>query len=130
MSALSQHPRTVNNDVSILDTYVLLIWFVSPFPDDKAWAMDIFTGCDVTYYSAYHGTKFSYTTWLASLDITDSFVALSSPCTVPIPEEIMLKLEQFAVLMYCRIIDEMLVNTARMTLFSKMSRNIENISPT
>ena len=50
-------------------------------------------------------------------------------CTVNIPEDIILKLERFGVIMYCRTSVYMNVNTARMTLFSQMSRNIDNIPP-
>lgn len=89
-----------------------------------------FTGCDVTSYFNNHGKKSAWKTWLAWPEITESFVTLSEPCTVNIPEEVIVKLERFVVLMYCRTSDEMCVDVARMTLFSKMSRNIENIPPT
>ena len=89
-----------------------------------------FTGCDVTSYFANRGKKSAWKTWVAWPEITDSFATLSLPCTVNIPEDIILKLERFVVLMYCRTSDDMHVNTARMTLFSKMSRTIENIPPT
>ena len=51
------------------------------------------------------------------------------PCTVNITEDIILKRERFVVVKYCRTSDDMHVNTARMTLFSQMSRNFENIPP-
>ena len=51
-------------------------------------------------------------------------------CTVNIHEDITLKLERFVVIMYCRTSGDMNVNTAWMTLFSQMSRNIDNIPPT
>ena len=38
-----------------------------------------------------------------------------------------MKQERFVVFVYCRTSDD--VNTTRMTLFSQMSRNIENIPP-
>ena len=50
-------------------------------------------------------------------------------CTVNTPD-IILKLERFVVLVYCRTSDDMHVNTARMTLFLQISRNIDNIPPT
>ena len=43
---------------------------------------------------------------------------------INIPDYIILKLERFVVLMYCRTSGEMHVNT---TLFSQISRNIDNI---
>ena len=49
---------------------------------------------------------------------------------VNIPEDIILKLERFIVLVYCRTSDDMHVDTTWMTLFSQMSCNIENIPPT
>ena len=51
---------------------------------------------------------------------------------VDIPEDIILKRERFVAFMqaYCRTRDDMHVNTARITLFSQMSRNIANIPPT
>ena len=49
--------------------------------------------------------------------------------TVNITEDIILKLERFVVIMYCRTSGDMNVNTAWMTLFSQMSRNIDNIPP-
>ena len=51
---------------------------------------------------------------------------------VNIPEDIILKRERFVAFMqaYCRTRDDMHVNTARITLFSQMSRNIDNIPPT
>ena len=63
-------------------------------------------------------------------EITASFVTLSVRCTVYITEDIILERERFVVLVYCRTSDDMHVNTARMTLFSQMSRNFENIPPT
>ncbi len=51
-------------------------------------------------------------------------------CTVNIHEEMILKLERFVVIMYCRTSGDMNVNTAWMILFSQMSRNIDNIPPT
>ena len=89
-----------------------------------------FTGCDVTSFFTNYGKKSPWKTWLAWPEVTDSFVALSSPCAVTLPEEVLPKLERFVVLMYCRTSDETDVNMVRMTLFSKMSRNIENIPPT
>ena len=50
-------------------------------------------------------------------------------CTVNIPEDIIMKLERFVVIMYCRTSGDMNVNTAGMILFSQMSRNIDNIPP-
>ena len=81
-------------------------------------------------YFTNRGKKSAWKTWLAWPDITDSFATLSLPCTVNIPEDIILKLERFVVLVYCRTSDDMHVNKARMTLFSKMARTIENIPPT
>ncbi len=89
-----------------------------------------FTGCDVTSYFTNRGKTSVWKTWLAWPEITDSFATLSLPCTVNIPEDIILKLERFVVLMYCRTSDGVHFNTAWMTLFSQMSRNIENIPPT
>ena len=59
---------------------------------------------------------------------------VSSPChyhtrIVNIPEDIILKRERFVVIMYCRTSGDMNVNTAWMTLFSQMSRNIDNNPP-
>ena len=51
-------------------------------------------------------------------------------CTVNIPADIILKLERFVVLMYDRTIFDIHVNEARMTLFSQMSCNVDNIPPT
>ena len=50
-------------------------------------------------------------------------------CPVNTPEDIILKLERFVVIMYCRTSGDMNVNTAWMILFSQMSRNIDNIPP-
>ena len=89
-----------------------------------------FTGCDVTSYFTIRVKKSAWKNWLARPEITDSFVTLSLLCTVNISEDIILKLERFVVLVYCRTSDDMHVNTTHMTLFSQMSRNIENIPPT
>ena len=83
-----------------------------------------FTGCDITPHFAIRVKKSAWKTWLEWPEITESFVTLN------IPEDTILKLERFGVLMYCRTSDDMHVNTDRMTLFSQMSRNIENIPPT
>ena len=87
-----------------------------------------FSGCDVTSYFTNRGQTSAWKTRLAWPEITDSFVTLSLPCTVNIPEDIILKLERFVVLMYYRTSGDMHVNT--MTLFSQISRNIDNIPPT
>ena len=88
------------------------------------------TGCDVTSYFTNRGKKPAWKTWLAWPEITNSFVTLSLPCTINIPEDIILNLERFVVIIYCRTSDDGHVNTARMSLFSQMSRNIENIPTT
>ena len=77
-----------------------------------------FTGCDVTSYFTNRGKKSAWKTWLAWSEITDSIFTPSLPCTVNIPEDIILKLERCVVLGYCRTSGDMHVNTTRMTLFS------------
>ncbi len=89
-----------------------------------------FTGWDVTSYFTNRGKTSAWKTWLAWPEITDICVTLSLPCTVNIPDNIILKRERFVVLMYCRTSGDMHVNTARITLFSQISRNIDNIPPT
>ena len=63
-------------------------------------------------------------------EITDTFDQLS--CQVPRspPESTIKKLERFVVIMYCRTSDDEDVNSARMTLFTRNSRSIDNIPPT
>ena len=51
-------------------------------------------------------------------------------CTVNIPGDIILKRERSVVLMYDRTNFDIHVNAARMTLFSQMSRKVDNILPT
>ena len=87
-----------------------------------------FTGCDTTAYFANYGKKSAWNTWIAMPEITEIFVFLSSPCTLT--EEVIGKLERFVVLMYSRTSDDIHVNAARMNLFTKCSRNIDNIPPT
>ena len=96
----------------------------------KAFFFHAFTGCDVTSYFTNRGKKSTWKTRLAWPEITARFVTLSLPCTAHIPEDIIMKRERFVVLVYCRTSDDMHVNTTWMTLFSKMSSNIENIPPT
>ncbi len=89
-----------------------------------------FTGCDVTSYFINRGKKSAWKTWLASPEVKDSCVTLSFPYMYSkLPEDIILKLERFVVIMYCRTSGDMNVNTAWMRLFSQMSRNIDNIPP-
>lgn len=89
-----------------------------------------FTGSDTTSYFANYGKISAWHTWLAWPSITDSFTLLSKPVPLGTPEDVIQKLERFIILMYSRTSDDVNVNTARMTLFSKMSRSIDNIPPT
>ena len=90
-----------------------------------------FTGCDVTSDITNRGKE---SAWKPGLHDQRSHTVLSPSHSVPyivnIPEDIIMRRERFVVFMYCRASDDMHVNTERMTLFSTMTRNIENIPST
>ena len=75
------------------------------------------------------GKKSAWQVWQAYPEATDAFYAL---CSRPpgIPETVIETLERFVVLMYDPTSELQGVDAARRYLFSKKSREIENIPPT
>ncbi len=88
-----------------------------------------FTGCDQV--SMFHGIgkKTAWDTWLEYPEITATFKELATP-THSIQKEQLQKLERYVVLMYSKSSPLNSVNDARLQLFSRSSRQIENIPPT
>jgi hypothetical protein len=99
--------------------------------DQKARALPFFhafTGCDTVSSFSHKGKKTAWETWMAFPHVTEAFVTLSS---IPesIPDECMVQLERFVVLLYCRTSEHSSVNEARKHLFAR-GRQIDNIPPT
>jgi len=88
-----------------------------------------FTGCDTVSFFSKRGKKSVWQAWQAYPEATDAFHAL---CSTPpdVPETVIETLERFVVLMYDCTSELQDVDAARRYLFSKKSREIENIPPT
>ena len=86
--------------------------------------------CDTTSHKvANYGKKYAWATWLAWPEITETFISLSKQTSPELPEDIMVKLERFIVLLYNRTSGDESVNSARLSLFCQMSRPTDNIPP-
>jgi len=88
-----------------------------------------FTGCDTVSFFSNRGKKSAWQAWQAYPEATDAFHALSSTPS-DVPKTVIETLERFVVLMYDHISELKGVHAARRYLFSKKSREIENIPPT
>lgn len=86
--------------------------------------------CYTTSYFENHGKTSAWSTWLTWPENTETFIALSSPTSTTLHDEVMQKFDRYEVLLYCRTIEEKTFNNARLTLFYQMSRQIDNIPPT
>ena len=75
------------------------------------------------------GNKSAWQAWRAYPEATDAFHALSSTSS-DVPKTVIETLEWFVVLMYDRTSELKGVHAARRCLFSKKSRETENIPPT
>ena len=87
------------------------------------------TGCDTV--SSFHtiGKKKAWQVWAVFPDITSSLIHLSA-APVTITEEHFHAIQRFVILTYDRGSSDTDVNSARMHLFTKRSRQIESIPPT
>lgn len=88
-----------------------------------------FTGCDTVSSFSSVGKKTAWTTWEMYDEVTQAFNDLSCLQLPPSDENIAL-LERFVVLLYDRTSNQVTVNSARLYLFTKKLRQIENIPPT
>jgi hypothetical protein len=85
------------------------------------------TGCDTVSFFGGSGKKTAWDVWDVFTDLTPALQTLKES---PEDEDSIAKVERFVVLMYDRTSNTMEVNQARQELFSKKSRNIDNIPPT
>ena len=88
-----------------------------------------FTGCDTVSFFSNRGKKSAWQAWQAYPEATDAFHALSSTPS-DVPKTVIETLERIVVVMYDRTSEFKGVHAARRYLFSKKSREIENIPPT
>ena len=86
-------------------------------------------GCDTVSFFSNRGTKSACQAWQAYPEAIDAFHALSSTPS-DVPKTVIETLERFVVVMYDRTSELKGVHAARRYLFSKKSREIENIPPT
>jgi len=105
---------------------------VSRIGAEKSQALALFhafTDCDTVSFFSNRGKKSAWQAWQAYPEATDVFHAL---CSRPpdVPKTVIETLERFVVLMYDRASELQCVDAARRYLFSKKSREIENIPPT
>jgi len=88
-----------------------------------------FTGCDTISFFSNSGKKSAWQAWQAYPEATDALHAL---CSRPpdVQKTVLETLERFVVPTYDRTSEHQGVDAARRYLFSKKSREIENIPPT
>jgi len=88
-----------------------------------------FTGCATVSFFSNRGKKSAWQARQAYHEATDAFHAL---CSRPpdVPKTVLETLERFVVPTYDRTSEHQGVDAARRYLFSKKSREIENIPPT
>lgn len=99
---------------------------------DKASVLPMFhalTGCDTVSFFGGRGKKTAWDTWVVFPELTPVLRSLkSSPANIA--DDSMDVIERFVVLLYDRTSSLTKVNEARQELFSKKSRNLDNIPPT
>ena len=88
-----------------------------------------FTGCDTVSSFFNHPKPSAWATWTSFPEVTPTFYELSS-APDDISEEQLHLLERFVILMYDKTSNEESVNICRKDLFTRKSRQIENIPPT
>ena len=87
------------------------------------------TGCDTVSFFGGRGKKTAWDTWMVFPELTPVLRNLkSSPANIT--DDSMDVSERFVVLLYDRTSSLTKVNEARQELFSKKSRNLDNIPPT
>ena len=88
-----------------------------------------FTGCDTVSAFATRGKKTAWETWKAFEVATEAFIALSR-APKHIPDEVISIIERFTILLYDRTSSQLDVNLARLELFTKKGKGMEQIPPT
>ena len=88
-----------------------------------------FTGSDTTSFFAGTGKHRAWDTWTVFPDVTDAFLQLADAPS-SIPDNIFDLLEKYVALMYDRTCGLSKVNEARLHLFARKARALENIPPT
>ncbi|KAK0150015.1 hypothetical protein N1851_009250 [Merluccius polli] len=99
---------------------------------DKSKALPVFhafTGCDTVSAFATRGKKTAWDTWNAYDMATEAFMALSK-APKSIPEEVISIVERFTILLYFRTSSQVNIDQARLELFTKKGRGMEQIPPT
>ena len=98
----------------------------------KARSLGVFhaiTGCDSVSFFLGIGKKKAWDIWTVFPAVTDVFLLLAAKPD-EIPEDCIAILERFVVLLYDKTSEYFSVNEARLELFSRHSRALENIPPT
>ena len=91
-----------------------------------------FTGCDTTSSFFRRGKKSAWETWNCFPDVTTAFLTIAlNPFThVDLASPIFSLLQRFTVLLYSKSSDIELLDEARMDLFCRDNKTMENIPPT
>lgn len=98
----------------------------------KAMALPIFhafTGCDTVSFFCGKGKSTSWNVWRIFPEVTDAFLSLAEGPS-KFDESLLPLLERFVVLMYDKGSEILTVNQARLYLFSRCNRLLQNIPPT
>ena len=98
---------------------------------EKSQALPMFhalTGCDTVSSFVGHGKKTAWNTWSVLPELTGALVQLSCAPS-DIPEDVMLTIERFVILLYDRTSTCTDINKAQQKIFAKRN-NIKRIPPT
>ena len=98
---------------------------------EKSQALPMFhalTGCDTVSSFVGHGKKTAWNTWSVLPELTGALVQLSCAPS-DIPEDVMLTIERFVILLYDRTSTCIDINKARQKVFAKRN-NIKRTPPT
>jgi hypothetical protein len=89
-----------------------------------------FTGSDTTSSFYGRGKKSMWDAWDVYPDVTETFTHETNNTFLPFEPSLFEKIERFVVLAYDKSNSATSVNTAQRQLFTKKTRELENIPPT
>ena len=89
----------------------------------------MFTGCDTVSAFPTKGKKTAWETWKGYDMATEAFVSLSK-APKQIPKEVISIVEHFTILFYDCSGSQVNIDQARLELFTKKGRGMEQIPPT
>ena len=113
--------------------YIAIHTIVTTLGIEKCKSLPFFhalTGCDTTSSFLGHGKKGAWDTWNLFPEVSSTFVLLSNKPSLESVQQCLKLIERFIILLYDRTSGKDSVNSARKHLFTKKSRQMQNLPPT